>query len=168
MSATTRLRAASDKDMAYSMIRKLLFEINHLANKKTNNERNTNAERWLRYVWIFNKSRLYWFRRSIWKIIISISMMVKICVPLIIQWEYERLGCRDLSARIDFLAETNSAVLLATNITEKMIKIVVLTEIDASTPLYEEKSIMLESSTTTAVKTSMKINELFLLSDNLA
>jgi len=73
-----------------------------------------------------------------------------------------------LSACIDFLAETNSAVLLATNISEKMIKIIVFIEIDASTPLYEEKSIMLESSTTTAVKTSMKIKELFLLSDKLA
>lgn len=95
-------------------------------------------------------------------------MTVEICVPLIIQWEYERLGDRDLSACIDFLAETNSAVLLATNISEKMIKIIVFIEIDASTPLYEEKSIMLESSTTTAVKTSMKIKELFLLSDKLA
>lgn len=58
--------------------------------------------------------------------------------------------------------------LLAINTIEKMIKIVVFTEIEASAPLYEEKSIMLESSTTTAMKTKTKINELFLLSDNLA
>jgi hypothetical protein len=36
------------------------------------------------------------------------------------------------------LTEINSAVLLATNIIEKMIKIAVLTAIEA--PLYEEKS----------------------------
>ncbi|MFZ0221680.1 MAG: hypothetical protein WAM42_08305 [Candidatus Nitrosopolaris sp.] len=69
---------------------------------------------------------------------------------------------------IDFLTEINSAVLLVTNIIEKMIKIAVLTEIEASSPLYEEKTTMVESKTTTAVKTSMKINELFLLSDKLA
>jgi hypothetical protein len=38
------------------------------------------------------------------------------------------------------LTEINSAVLLATNIIEKMIKIAVLTAIEASTSLYEEKS----------------------------
>jgi hypothetical protein len=59
-------------------------------------------------------------------------------------------------------------VLLATNIIEKMTKIAVFTENEASTPLYEEKSTMVESNTTTAVKTKMKINEVFLFSDKLA
>jgi hypothetical protein len=45
---------------------------------------------------------------------------------------------------IDFLTEINSAVLLAANIIEKMIKIAVLTDVEASTPLYEEKSTMIE------------------------
>jgi hypothetical protein len=48
-----------------------------------------------------------------------------------------------------------------------MIKITVFPEAEVSTPLYEEKSTMLESITTTAVKTNMKINELFLLSNKL-
>jgi hypothetical protein len=38
------------------------------------------------------------------------------------------------------LTEINSAMLLATNIIEKMIKIAVLTAREASTSLYEEKS----------------------------
>jgi hypothetical protein len=58
-------------------------------------------------------------------------------------------------------------VLLATNIIEKMRKIVMFVDVEASTPLYEEKSTMAESTTTTAVKTKMNINEPFLLSDEL-
>jgi len=59
-------------------------------------------------------------------------------------------------------------VLLAANIIEKITKIAVFIGMEASTPLYEEKSATVESKTTTAVKTSMKINELFLVSDKLA
>jgi len=66
---------------------------------------------------------------------------------------------------VDFLTELNSIVLVATKIIEKIIKIAVLTDVEASTPLYEEKFIMVESITTTAVNTSIKINELFLLRD---
>jgi len=58
-------------------------------------------------------------------------------------------------------------VLLAANIIENMIKIPALTDVEASTPLYEEKPTMVESKTTTAVKTSMKINEFFLLREKL-
>jgi hypothetical protein len=45
VSDTARLRESSDNDMVYSMTIKLFFEVNHLPNKKTNNERNTRAER---------------------------------------------------------------------------------------------------------------------------
>jgi hypothetical protein len=56
---------------------------------------------------------------------------------------------------------------VATNIIEKIMKIVVLSDVEASTPLYEEKFTMVESKTTMTVNTSMKINELFLLRDKL-
>jgi hypothetical protein len=43
-----------------------LFEANNQpANKKNRNDRNINAEIWLRYVWALNKIRLYLFRMSI-------------------------------------------------------------------------------------------------------
>jgi len=110
--------------------------------------------------------REYSFRRTIWRIIASIMMTVEISTPVIIQRKYRRLE-DDFDVYLDFLTEFSSVVLLATKIIERMIKIAVLTEIEASTPLYEEKSTIVESKTTTAVKTSIKINELFLLSVKL-
>lgn len=92
-------------------------------------------------------------------------MTVKISTPVIIQRKYRRLE-DDFDVYVDFLTEF-SVLLLAAKIIERMIKIAVLTEIEASTPLYEEKSTIVESKTTTAVKTSIKINELFLLSVKL-
>jgi hypothetical protein len=62
-----------------------------------------------------------------------------------------------------FLTEFSSIVLLATNITEKMIKVATFNQVGTLTPLYEEKSTMDESNTTTAVKIKMKISEVFLL-----
>ena len=93
--------------------------------------------------------------------------MVKICVPLIIQWLYPKFGGIDFDEYVDLLTEINRVVLLA-NIIVKMIKIAVFTEMEASTPLYDEKTITVESKTMTAVKPSMKISEFFLFSENLA
>ena len=73
-----------------------------------------------------------------------------------------------MDAYVDFLTEFINIVLLATNIIEKMIKIAMFTEVGASTPLYEEKSTMVESINTRPVKIKMKINEVFLLRVKLA
>ena len=67
-----------------------------------------------------------------------------------------------------FLTEFSSMVLLATNIIEKMIKIAVFTEVDTSTPLYEENSTMVESNIARPVKIKMKINEVILFRVKLA
>lgn len=53
--------------------------------------------------------------------------------------------------------------LLAANIIEKTIKMAMFTEDDASAPLYEEKSTMVESITTMVAKIKMKTSEVFLL-----
>ena len=73
-----------------------------------------------------------------------------------------------MDAYVVFLTEFSSMVLLATNIIEKMIKIAVFMEVDASTPLYEENSTMVESNTARPVKIKMKINEVFLFRVKLA
>jgi hypothetical protein len=62
-----------------------------------------------------------------------------------------------------FLTEFSSTVLLATNIIEKMIKIVTFNQVGDSTPLYEENSTIIESNTTMVVKIKMKTSEVFLL-----
>jgi hypothetical protein len=58
-------------------------------------------------------------------------------------------------------------VLLATNIMEKMTKIAMFNQVGSLTPLYEEKSTIIESNTTMVMKTTMKISEVFLLSVKL-
>jgi hypothetical protein len=62
-----------------------------------------------------------------------------------------------------FLTEFISIVLLATNIIEKMIKIATFNQVGSLTPLYEEKSTIVESNTTMAVKIKMKISDFFLV-----
>jgi hypothetical protein len=58
-------------------------------------------------------------------------------------------------------------VLLATNITEKVVKIAIFSQIGILIPLYVEKSTIIESKTKTTVKTIMKINEVRLSNDIL-
>jgi hypothetical protein len=55
-------------------------------------------------------------------------------------------------------------VLLATNIMEKTTKIAMCNQVGGLTPLYEEKSTIVESKTTTVVKIKMKVSEAFLFS----
>ena len=64
---------------------------------------------------------------------------------------------------IIFLTEFSNIVLLATNIIEKMTKIATFNQVGDSTPLYEEKSTIVESDITTVVKINIKISEVFLL-----
>jgi hypothetical protein len=59
-------------------------------------------------------------------------------------------------------------VLLATNIMEKMTKIAMFNQVGSLTPLYEEKSTIVESNTTMVVKIKIKISEVFLLSVKVA
>jgi hypothetical protein len=54
-------------------------------------------------------------------------------------------------------------VLLAANTAEKMIKREMFDEDEASTPVYEEKSTIVESITTMVAKIKIKISEVFLL-----
>jgi hypothetical protein len=49
-----------------------------------------------------------------------------------------------------------------------MTKIVTLSEIGSSIPLYEEKVTIDESNTTTVVKTKMMVSDVFLFSFNMA
>ena len=65
--------------------------------------------------------------------------------------------------KILFLTEFISSVLLATNIIEKIIKIATFSQVGSLTPLYEEKSTIVESNTTMAVKIKMKISDFFLV-----
>jgi hypothetical protein len=62
----------------------------------------------------------------------------------------------------------SNMVLLATNIIEKMTKIVMFNQVGSLTPLYEENSTIVESNTTIVVKIKMKISEVFLLSVKMA
>ncbi|MGA9154320.1 MAG: hypothetical protein WBZ36_27370 [Candidatus Nitrosopolaris sp.] len=78
-----------------------------------------------------------------------------------------RFRGRDWDVQVDLLTEFSSVALNTTNIIEKMIKMTVFQEGEVSTPLYEEKSTMLESITATTVKPNMKIKGLSLLSDKL-
>jgi hypothetical protein len=92
--------------------------------------------------------------------------IVKICVVLIIPLKYLRpSGSAGLYTCVDiiFLTEFSNIVLLATNIIEKMTKIATFNQVGDSTPLYEEKSTIVESNTTTVVKINIKISEVFLL-----
>jgi hypothetical protein len=59
-------------------------------------------------------------------------------------------------------------VLLATNIVEKMTKIVMFNQVGDSIPLYEENFTIVESNTTMVVKIKMKVSEVFLLSVKVA
>lgn len=54
--------------------------------------------------------------------------------------------------------------LLATNTVEKMIKMAMFDEDETSTPVYEEKSTIVESITTMVTKIKIKTSEVFLLS----
>jgi hypothetical protein len=54
-------------------------------------------------------------------------------------------------------------VLLAANTVEKMIKMAMFNEDEASTPVYEEKSTIVESITTMVAKIKIKTMEVFLL-----
>jgi len=58
-------------------------------------------------------------------------------------------------------------VLHITNIIEKLTKIITFIEIGSSTPLYVEKDTIDESNTIMAVKSKMKISEVFLFSIKL-
>jgi hypothetical protein len=69
----------------------------------------------------------------------------------------------DVFVEILFLTEFSNMVLLAANIVEKMTNIAMFDQDEASTPLYEEKSTMVESTTTIVVKTKIKASEVFLL-----
>lgn len=64
---------------------------------------------------------------------------------------------------IEPLTEFRRMVLVATNITERQIKIAMFTVIVASTPLYVEKSTMVESNTTRTVKVKIRINAVLLV-----
>jgi hypothetical protein len=55
-------------------------------------------------------------------------------------------------------------VLLAANTVEKMIKMAMFDEDEASIPVYEEKSTIVESITTMVAKIKIKTSEVFLLS----
>jgi hypothetical protein len=59
-------------------------------------------------------------------------------------------------------------VLLVTNIIEKMIKIATFNQVGYSTPLYEEKSTIVESNTIMVEKINIKISEVFLLGIKVA
>lgn len=54
-------------------------------------------------------------------------------------------------------------VLLTANTVEKMIKMAMFDEDEASTPVYEEKSTIVESNTTMVAKIKIKTSEVFLL-----
>jgi hypothetical protein len=69
----------------------------------------------------------------------------------------------DVLVEILFRTEFSNSVVLAVNIVEKMTKITMFDDDEASAPLYEENSTIVESITTTVVKIKMKMNEVFLL-----
>lgn len=82
-------------------------------------------------------------------------------MPIIVTWKYPRLRVGDFAADL-ILADFRSIVLLIKNIAEKETKIATFAELGASTPLYEEKSTMVESITATIVKVTIKINAVLL------
>jgi hypothetical protein len=71
------------------------------------------------------------------------------------------------SAGVFFRTEYNNKVLLNPNIIKNVIKFAILNAVGILTPLYDEKFTIVESKTTTAANTTVKINEVFLLSVKL-
>ena len=59
-------------------------------------------------------------------------------------------------------------VLLATNIMEKMTKIAMFNQVGCLTPLYDEKSTIIESNTIMVVKIKIRISDVFLASVKVA
>ena len=62
-----------------------------------------------------------------------------------------------------FLTEFIKSVLVATNITKNIPNITMLNKVEGSLPLNDENLTMVESSKTTAEKTTMKISEVLLV-----
>jgi len=73
-----------------------------------------------------------------------------------------------LILEVDFLTEYISMILITTKIVEKLIKIAIFAEIEASPPLYEENNTIVESITATVVKLRMMTRDVFLVSSKVA